>query len=313
MKIGYIILCHKEPKLVEKIVNRLTVDTENIAVIHVDKKVDILPFQTRLEENKKAIFLEKRTDIYWGGFSSIIATIDCLRRALDEECDRYVLIQGMDYPLHSNKYIDEFFDNNRGIEFLRAYNVTNSKRKINYMKCYGYHIFDGVNRRKKALKTFIARGFSAINKLGVKYRKGYFFDKNENKRYDIYWGWGHFSLTRECVKYLIEFYDKNPKFNNYFKTIFPADETYFQTIVYNSPFSLKTLDKGPVLENENLSVKDMLNLTYFEYPNRVRIFKKRCELEKIDYTKYLYVRKVTYESAELLDKICEKNNRNGVI
>lgn len=293
MRIGYIILCHKEPMLVAKIINRVTNGTENIAVVHVDAKSDLYPFKTGFEKNEQVVFLDKRTAIYWGGFSSIIATMDALQVALSYGCERYVLLQGADYPLHSNEYINDFFEMHRGVEFLKAYNITRSKRKCSYMKCYGYHMFDGVDRSKKCLKTLVARGLQAINMLGIKYMRGYYLDKESYKKYEIYWGWAHFALTKECVEYILSVYYTNKAFNKYFKHKFPPDETYIQTIIYNSKFINKTVDAGPVDEMTHMTVKSMLNLTYFEYPVYVTVMENISQLDNIDKKEYLYVRKIS--------------------
>ncbi len=299
MKIGYIILCHTEPTLVKRIANKITEGTENIAIIHVDKKVDDLPFKNKLKDNKQVIFCENRKKIFWGGYSSIEATIEALKIALSFNCSRYVLLQGRDYPIHSNEYIENFFKKNKDVEFLRAYNITKSKRKINYMKCHGFHMFDNINRSKISISTVIAKMFSLLNRVGIKYRKGYYRDYATNDRYDIYWGWGHFALTKSCVEYIITINEEKQDFNKYFKNIFPADETYLQTIVYNSPFAHKTVDKGPVDEENNKTVESMLNLTYFEYPNQVKIMNHIDEIEKIDATRYLFVRKISTEESFL--------------
>lgn len=294
MKIGYIILCHKDPELVSAIANKVTLGTSNVAIIHVDLKSDIAPFEKALELNKQVEFLKKRTSIYWGGFSSIVATMDALEKAKTYSCDRYVLLQGCDYPLHSNEYIAEFFEKYKTTEFLKAYNITKSPRAFNYMKCYGFHIYDGVDRSKVCLKTVVARLLTAINKVGLKYRKGYYYDDLSQKKYDIYWGWGHFALTHNCVEYILNVYNTSNNLNKYFQHIFPADETYLQTIVYNSSFRNNVVDGGPVDENEHSTVESMLNLTYFEYPDHVVVFESVPKDDNI-INKYLYIRKVTLD------------------
>ena len=154
------------------------------------------------------------------------------------------------------------------------------------MKCYGYHLLD-VDKNIFNYKYIISIIFNQINKLGIKYRKGYYYDKLTKKKYDIYWGWAHFSVTKELAKYLVDFYDNNPNFNKYFKTIFPPDETYFQTIIYNSIYRNKLDDL-----DDSCTQNDMLNLTYFEYPKYVRIFHNSNELLNINLDSYLFIRKV---------------------
>lgn len=295
MRIGYIILCHKNPELVAAIVNRVTVGTDNIAVIHVDAKSDQHAFQDLISENSQVCFVKQRVSIYWGGFSSIMATMNALELAFFYDCDRYVLLQGCDYPLHSNEYIVDFFEKNRSVEFLKAYNITKSDRKFNYMKCHGYHIYDGIDRSKKCLSTFIARALTAVNKIGIKYRRGYYQDKSTGKKYEIYWGWGHFALTRECVAYVLDTYKNSSELNKYFQHIFPVDETYLQTVVYNSKFKDKVRDGGAVDEKKHLTVRSMLNLTYFEYPDHVAVFNDPKQIAPEIKDKFLYVRKISME------------------
>lgn len=304
MKIGYIILCHKDADLVAAIARRLTTGTDNIVVIHVDAKSDIEEFKRVIPDTKQITFITRRISVFWGGFSSIEATMEALQCAMTYMCDRYVLLQGCDYPLHSNEYIEKFFEENRDIEFLKAYNVTKSVRKINYMKCHGYHIFDGIDRSNKCFATFIARAFSAVNKFGIKYRKGFYWDSINRKKYEIYWGWGHFALTHQCVEYIVNTYKNNVPLNRYFKHIFPVDETYLQTIVYNSPFKNKVRDGSEVDESLHQTVESMLNLTYFEYPDLVRVFNDPDEVPKYVMDKYIFVRKVSMKYVIKADKYC---------
>ncbi len=309
MKIGYIILCHKNPELVSREIKCVTEGTNNIAIVHVDAKANIDLFAHEFCNNAQVIFVEKRVDVYWGGFSSIEATMNALEAAIRSGggCGRYVLLQGCDFPIHSNAYIDAFFEKYKDIEFIRAYNATRSHRRFNYMKCYGYHLYDGVDRSRVSLKSILARALTGFNKLGIKYRRGYYLDEAENKKYEVYWGWAHFAITSNCAKYLIEVYQNNIDLNRYFKHIFPADETYLQTIIYNSDFASKTADGGAVDEKTHLSNESMLNLTYFEYPDSVKVFEKISELEGIDRSKYLYIRKIKNESE--LEKALSCRNR----
>ncbi len=237
-----------------------------------------------------------REKIYWGGFSSIRATIKLMEMGLQQGCDRFVVLQGNDWPLKSNAEIHNFFEENSKIEFAKAYDVTVSSRKKSYMKSAGYYLFDGVDRTKISLKTIIARLLSLVNKIGIKYMKGFYFDSNSCQRMDVFWGWAHISLTRDCVAYIVQIFKKNSGLNHYFRRVFPADETYFQTIIYNSPFRERTLDGNAVNELDHLDGKSMLNLTYFEYiPGRVRIFTSPEELKNINLEKYLFIRKVSEE------------------
>jgi len=43
-------------------------------------------------------------------------------------------------------------------------------------------------------------------------------------------------LTRECIIYVDRFIRENPAYKRYFRTVFIPDESFFQSIVSNSPF-----------------------------------------------------------------------------
>ena len=281
MKIAYLMLCHDEYELVERITNKLIDNTGNIIVIHVDKKNDNGYLNNKFDKNPNVFFVKENIDVFWGGFNSVIATIKCMEIALQEKADRIYLLQGKDFPIHTNEYIKKFFLKNN-YEYISAKNITTSHDKREYMFCYGYHYFNHDMTKKK--NVIIRKFFSFLNKFGIKYRRGYF--KNSNIKYDIYKGWAHFSLSHNCTKYIVDFYHNNPKFNKYFYNRFPADEIYFQTIVHNSSF------KESVFYNDFCEYKNY-NLTYFEYPKSVKIFVDPNEIPKDVYEHCLFVRKIS--------------------
>ena len=104
---------------------------------------------------------------------------------------------------------------------------------------------------------------------------------------------------------MLDFYHSHPEFNRYFQTAYASDEAYFHTIVYHSPFLQQTVDGGPV------GRKDCkLNLTYFEYPRGVRIFRQAEELPYLLKTGYPFFRKADGQSGPLLDAI-DQYHKNG--
>ena len=67
MRIAYLILCHTDPKHIERLAEKLTKGTNNEVFVHVDKKSDILPFKQELKRlGQVAHVLEKRTSVFWG-------------------------------------------------------------------------------------------------------------------------------------------------------------------------------------------------------------------------------------------------------
>lgn len=302
MVIAYLILCHNDPDFNYRVAKKLTDGNDNVVYVHVDLKSDIEAF-SELETLKNVHLIKERVNNYWGGFNSVIATMNLFTSSLNSNAQRFVLLQGTDYPIKSNQYINEFFEKNRNIEFCKGLNLSTSKNKKNYMKVYGYHSFD-LNRNEINFKTLSARLFSIFNKLGIKYRNGYFTKKGDEKK-SYYWGWAQVALTRECVEYVVSVFNNNEKFNKSIRHKFPPDEIYIPSIIYNSKFRKRTSNKTDILEKK-ASNENMLNLTYFEYPIEVKLYKKIDDINIEELKDFLFIRKVNSKSNQLLEFIDQK-------
>ena len=149
IKIAYLILCHKDPEFVQRTAKKLTNGTENHVFIHVDKKVSAEPFDICAFDKSCIHLLETRFPIYWGGYGAISATIALFQAAASiQKFDRYVLLQGTDYPIRSNQEIDDFFSLYPETEFIKAVSETqaqnNSDREKYVLKhCMGASGFGG--------------------------------------------------------------------------------------------------------------------------------------------------------------------------
>ena len=293
MKIAYLILCHTDPVHTLRLAKKLTYNGKNSVYIHLDKKVNAEEFNKKLTGIPRVKIIKDNVKVFWGGYSAIEATLHLMENAFkDKPFDRYVLLQGLDYPLMSCEQISNFFEKYKEIEFIRACNITKSNDKYFYSKCKYYWYFDNINIIKK-----IANKLS--DKLDLKVRKGYIC--LDDKKYDIYWGAAQWALTENCIEYILKFSKKNNKFNRYFRHIFPADETYFHTIVFNSNFRLNTMNGGE--EKEKKYLVNWRNLHYFEYNKCIKVFGIE-DSKFLEKRKELFIRKVnTSYSKELLDMI----------
>ena len=83
------------------------------------------------------------------------------------------------------------------------------------------------------------------------------------------------ALTGECVKYILDFSKSHQKFNRYFKHVFAPDETYFHSVVYNSPFSDKTSASGAEPEKQGLVNWRIYTFSNMEKPSKF-LRKKIC-------------------------------------
>lgn len=295
LKIAYICLCHTDPEFVARTARTLKYESDGF-FIHVDNKQDIAPFTKACEGLENVHFVEDRIDNYWGGYNSIIATMRTVKLALStDDYDRFVLLQGQDYPLYSPREIHEFFAAHADVEYCKAKNVSASKNKKDYMRCCGFWLMD---MKPSFPMKYVRALLHRFNTLGIKYRSVRF--KTDTEVWDVHHGWAQFALTRDCIKYVLDVYENNAAYNSYMKHRFPPDEIYIPTIIHNSAFKDKVSSDVIRLRTGE---ETMINLTYFEYPVYIIVFKDKDDYQWLRKTGCLFVRKVNSGSGELLDEI----------
>src|SRR5262245_57423807 len=104
MRIAYLILAHHQPQLLGALIERLD-DGSARFFIHVDQKSDILPFRNAIR-SERAMLLDERLPIEWGGWNMVQATLNLLHCAQQRSpSTHYQLLSGNCYPIKSNRDI----------------------------------------------------------------------------------------------------------------------------------------------------------------------------------------------------------------
>ena len=242
MKIAYGILCHTDPNHIGRLAKKLTKNVNSKVFVHVDKKVDITPFENQLLDKKNVYVLSNRVEINWGGYQAIEATINLMQTAKNIfKFDRFVLLQGLEYPIKSGKEIEDFFVKNFDTEFLLAQNISTIDNLEEQHKYRLYYKFGSSSIFWKIINK--TNCFLVKKRIVPHLKKNYIRDKQGKKMW-IYQGCAQFGITYLAVEYILNFNATNPKFNSYFKTMFAPDEAYFHTIIYNSYFINNTPEKS---------------------------------------------------------------------
>jgi hypothetical protein len=226
MKIAYLILAHTSPKQLARLVAALSSRRADF-FIHVDQKTDIQPFQEIKGPGIR--FSATRVPVYWGDYSMVEATLILLRSALDcdERFDRFVLLSGAEYPVRKPADIEKFFESNADDEFINLVSMPcdSAGKPISRLQGYQFRPNDGAARRV-ARKTLV--------KLGLLPRhRDYQACLGSLKPYGGSTWW---ALTRGAVQHIIDFTDSQREILEFFKNTFHPDESFFQTILGNSPF-----------------------------------------------------------------------------
>jgi hypothetical protein len=227
MNIAYLIFAYKNPELIKKTIKSLS--SENSCFyIHIDKKANMDKFSCIQGGN--IFFIEKRIPVYWGEYSGVQAILTLIQTAMNAEKkhDYFVLLSGSEYLLQNNEYIQNYFEKNRGVEFINIVKMPNIDAgkpisRINTLRIQSY---------RPIIRFFV----KALARLGLAQR--------DHKKYlgslVPYSGNTWWALTRNACQYILEFERNNRPFCKYFENTFAPEEMFFHTILGNSEFQGRT-------------------------------------------------------------------------
>ena len=220
MKICYLILAHKNPEQLRRLVSALD-DTGVNFFIHVNKRSQSFYNDAReVLANFANVNFLPRKKIWWGTFGIIDAVITGIEAIANSDisCDRVVLISGQDYPIKSKEYIKAFFEKNSDKNYIEFFPFSVKNKWTNMG---GWYSID--SRLNRTLISF--RGKALMLPLKRKAPFGYV----------AYGGSFWWNLNRDCIRYMAAFLKERPEFTRFARYLFLPDEMFFNTILANSP------------------------------------------------------------------------------
>lgn len=239
MRIGYIILAHREPRQPARLVSRLDGDGAAFFV-HIDKRTKdavYREFRRGLAPFPSVRFVRRHRS-RWGEFGLVAATLEGIREALESRppLDYLVLLTGQDYPIKSRRDIRSFLERADGRSFVdcnrvpcEAWPQAAIRLRSWYASILGEQVllprrgsFRSVLRRPRRWPVYL------ISRCLPRQRRPL-------KGYEPFTGSASWVLSRAAVRYVADFVAHNRAFVRYFKRVFCPDEIFFQTILANSP------------------------------------------------------------------------------
>jgi Core-2/I-Branching enzyme len=288
IRIAYLMLVHRNPRLLERLITALSSEYSS-SFIHIDRKTDVREFSGIGGNN---IFIsEPRISVYWGEFSQVDATMQLIRQALErpEKYDYFILLHGADYQLRSSTYINKFFEMNCGGEFI----------SLVKMPVPGYPLSKINKVRYPSEKPFRRFASRALAKFGLAHRDY----RKQLGDIDAYAGDACWALSRAACQYIVDFTDRNPQVERYFRKTFTSDETFFHTLIGNSPF-LHHVRRGPLYTDWSIPGRGfhptMINETHVSH------FGKQEQVwisDQFGSGEALFARKFSDDNLDLLDRI----------
>ena len=316
MKILYIILAHKEPSQVIKLVETLSAN-EHYVILHYNKlssNEEFAVLRDKFQSNLH-VFFSDRIKTAWGHFSLIEVVVNSLKKAksLDIKYDHAVILSGQDYPIKSNTEIKRFLESHPQKIFYRHFEITPD---MGENKPYVHPVNDRVTTRPQhhRIDSFYWRfnsrkylllpgepnpGATSLRSLfsnKIKFLLRKIVKREFPDGFRPYFGATFGIITFEFAEYLINFYDQHPHFNKYMQFAFCADEMYLVTVAMNHPyFASKMVNNNMIFSK--WSEKGGLN----------PVLLTSQHLEELMHSSKLFARKFdTKVDASILEMIDEK-------
>lgn len=256
LKIAYLIQVHKNYEQICLLINHL-IDNYTDVYVHVDKKQDELyiKLQNKYSTDERVNIIENREVVNWSGFSQVKATLNLMDSASKKEYDYISLISGQCFPLKSNDYIRGILSENKGKEFIEFKDITNDKKSRFRLKSYNFF------RENRFIRTLPMR---ILDNIIRRILKVFRVDRKIFENMNLYHGSSWFTITFDCMNFIIDYTNYNENFVQDFKYVLAPDEHFFQMIVLNSKYKHKVVNnnlryidwKGCKNSPNTLSMKD---------------------------------------------------------
>ena len=258
LKIAHLILAYKNPEQVYRLAKSLQSPNTDI-FIHIDKKVDLKPFQY-ISDLPHVYLIKNRHYIIWGGYSITDAYISGMKEVLEYgDYDYVVLMSGQDYPLRPIADFINHLHENKGFSLLsvEAKGPKSTWWKIAVDRYKYYHLNDYRFYGKKIVHK--------VSKRLLPHR-GFIYPN-----YKLYGGPGatFCALTKQAAEYLVNFMHDNPKALRYAKLTHASDEFWFQTLIMNSPLKDKVINQPIWYIDWGGVSKHPRVLTVLDYPSLI--------------------------------------------
>ena len=240
MKIAILIQCHKNPEQINRMLRALRHPAITF-FIHVDKKSSV---GDKLLRGADIVILPdaERVDVQWAKISQIDATLHLLSYAdRHGDYDLFWLCSGQDFPIKSADYIVEWLTNHKDHDFINLFPSKNNglNHENNYDKRNTIYFPDWLlgkeswKRLTKRIYTEITGGYNRTFPL---------FRRKNVDELRFFFGSQWVCLTKKTLNWMNEYMEAHPEYYEYFKNCNCPDESFFQTLVMNSPYAKQQMD-----------------------------------------------------------------------
>lgn len=223
-RLAYVISAYRLPDHLVRLVDVLD-DEGTTFVISVDRRTDEATFAAMwqpLADRRNVHFLPRHSSPY-RSFGHVRSTLRGIEHLLESRIafDHLSVITGQDLPIKSNAAIREHLAAADGAGFLEHFTLPDERWSGG-----------GLNRFSSLfLHTHTSHRSIGRRRFAGLIPTGFPFEA------DLYGGSGYWTLPFDLVVYVHTFVRRRPEWVRFFRTTDMPDETFFHTILMNSPFA----------------------------------------------------------------------------
>lgn len=293
-KIAYLIQAYSDNHAFKDLVKTLLNMNNCEIFVHLDRKSDIEKFFIK---DDRVHFIENREYVSWAGYAQGKLIFNLIQAALqyEKKFEYYCFLSESDFPVLYGKELINRLKNSRMI----LINCSNAQPHI----IERYWFFD-FNIKSVKINKIVSKTVNLF--LGILYKfkilKKSKLVNIDGKMCDVFKSGPFWCLNYEMIAYINSVFNRNKKFQKYFKHSFASCELMVATILANSPYS-----KYCNFTEEYINLNHLSDICYFCYfGSRVNVLNEE-NYEEIVKSGKPFIRKVKKEYSDKLIDMIKKN------
>ncbi|MED4204735.1 beta-1,6-N-acetylglucosaminyltransferase [Neobacillus mesonae] len=283
---AFILQIHRSPNQVNMFLKQLIAEDQADVFIHIDKKCyeqikgEIIP-------HPNVTVLSESINCEWGDISQVDATLLLLKEVLaaNKNYDFICLRSGQDLLVKEG--LKDFLQVHPEKIFMTYRKMNNGElglMKINWPKFTRrrYTTIHPIRLYRRLLISLYRKGINLFPNMGM-----------WPSEFSFYKGSQWFTIPLEVACYMLAFLEENRWYYSYFKNTLVPDESFFQTLIMNSPYKDKVMNNnlfffkwGKTLSERN-SPQDLTSLDIHTIKNSDRFFARKFD-DSTDYAVIQY-------------------------
>ena len=243
MKVACIVLAHRSPEQLGLLLS--TLRSANLKVyLHLDSRARTDRFRLTLSEAMaNGVTMLQRRPARWGGPGIVDATIDGLIRAVQEDCDYFLLVSGQDFPTRPIDEIIAFVEKNRSKSYIQYWGLPTSQWRFGGRDRIEFYTYDLFDRRETCIPAgedvstlnWRGRALNQVLRVRALFQGERRFPAYARPVGGIQW----WNLSRAAARHILTFLGEHPDYRRYHEHTLAPDELFFHSILLGTEFAAR--------------------------------------------------------------------------